>query len=66
MLLAATMTLLMYVLGYVLFMELAQADPQQGADDEETERVIASLAFWWPYHAVRICLDIMIHGSTKD
>ena len=65
MILAATMTLLMYVLGYVLFMELAEAAPDQ-VDDEEGERVIASLAFWWPYHALRICLDIFMHGKTRD
>ena len=66
MLLAATMTLLMYILGYILFIELAQADPDQLQDDAEEKRIIESLALLWPYHAVRICIDVMLHGPRKD
>ena len=66
MLLAATMTLLMYILGYILFMELAQADPNSLEDEDEGKRIIESLALLWPYHAIRIFFDVLIHGPSKD
>ena len=66
MLLAATMTLLMYILGYILFIELASADPEHLEDDAEGKRIIESLALLWPYHAVRVFIDVMLHGPRKD